>query len=216
MAKLSKEQRQYLERAWATYSPHLNDAAEWLAGRGVDLEHARSRGLGVVRNPLPGHEPAEGYLAIPYLTKTGPVNFNFRCLQDHDCKSTPNHSKYWKRKGSAVNLYGVQSIAWADDWIVVTEGELDALIWQQVGVPALAIPGAENWKEHWANLLEDFSRVYLAEDGDNAGKDLWIAMSEHIDQSNTMVVRMRMPDGEDTNSMYLKYGKDYLLGRIKK
>jgi hypothetical protein len=216
MAKLSKEQRQYLVRAWETYSPHLGDAEGWLAGRGVDLEFAASRGLGVVRNPLPGHEPAEGYLAIPYLTKTGPVNFNFRCIQNHNCKEIPHHSKYWKRKGSPVNLYGVMSVAQADDWIVVCEGEIDALIWQQIGVPALAVPGAENWKDYWANLLEDFSRVYLAEDGDNAGKDLWIAMSEHIDQSNTMVVRMRMPDGEDSNSMYLKHGKDYLLGRIKK
>lgn len=214
--KLSKEQRQYLERAWAEYSPYLADAAEWLEGRGVSLEFAASRGLGVVRNPLPGHEPARGYLAIPYLTDKGPVNFNFRCIQDHNCKEIPHHSKYWKRKGSPVNLYGVQAVSWADDWIVVTEGEIDALIWQQIGVPALAVPGAENWKDYWANLLEDFSRVYLAEDGDNAGKDLWIAMSEHIDQGNTMVVRMRMPDGEDTNSMYLKQGKDYLLGRIKK
>lgn len=216
MARLSKEQRQYLERAWETYAPHLGGAEEWLAGRGIELEHARSRGLGVVTNPLPGHEPAEGYLAIPYLTRSGPVNFNFRCIQDHNCKELPGHSKYWRRKGSGVNVYGVMSIAQADDWIVVTEGEIDALTWQQIGVPALAIPGAENWKDYWANLLEDFSRVYLAEDGDNAGKDLWIAMSEHVDQSNTMVVRMRMPDGEDSNSMYLKAGKDYLLGRIRK
>lgn len=214
--KLSKERKRFLERAWETYSPHLDDAAEWLAGRGLELEHARSNGLGVVRRPLPGHEAAEGYLAIPYLTRSGPVNYNFRCLQNHNCKEIPNHSKYVRQKGSGVNLYGVQSVAWAEDWIVVTEGEIDALTWQQIGVPALAVPGAENWKDHWANLLEDFSRVYLAEDGDNAGKDLWIAMSEHIDQGNTMVVRMRMPDGEDTNSMYLKHGKDYLLGRIKK
>lgn len=157
-----------------------------------------------------------GYLAIPYLTRIGPVNFSFRCIQNHNCKEVPNHRKYLKRKGSSVNLYGVMSIAQAEDWIVVTEGEIDALTWQRIGVPALGVPGAENWEEHWANLLEDFSRVYLAEDGDNAGKDLWIAMSEHIDQSNTMVVRMRMPDGEDSNSMYLKQGKEYLLGRIKK
>ena len=85
-----------------------------------------------------------------------------------------------------------------------------------IGVPAIGIPGAENWKPHWANVLEDFSRVYLAEDGDKAGGDLWRAMSDHIDQSNTMVVRVRMPDGEDSGSMYLKHGKDYLLGRIKK
>lgn len=216
MGKLSREQRQYQVRAWETYAPHLGDAAEWLEGRGLDLEFARSRGLGVVRNALPGHEMMAGYLAIPYLTRSGPVNMQFRCIQDHDCKTIPDHKKYRKRKGSPVNLYGVMSIAQADDWIVVTEGEIDALTWQQIGVPTLAVPGAENWKEHWANLLEDFSRVYLAEDGDNAGKDLWIAMSEHVDQSNTMVVRMRMPDGEDSNSMYLKYGKDYLLGRIKK
>lgn len=214
--KLSREQRQYLERAWETYSRNLGDAEGWLAGRGLDLEFARSRGLGVVRDPLPGHEKMSGYLAIPYLTKAGPVNMQFRCIQDHNCKEIVDHQKYRKRKGSPVNLYGVQSIHWAEDWIVVTEGEIDALTWQQIGVPALAVPGAENWKEHWANLLEDFSRVYLAEDGDNAGKDLWIAMSEHIDQGNTMVIRMRMPDGEDSNSMYLKHGKDYLLGRIKK
>lgn len=216
MGKLSKEQRQYLERAWETYSPHLGDAKEWLAGRGLGLEFAASRGLGVVKNPLPGHEGMEGYLAIPYLTRSGPVNFQFRCTQSHNCKEVPNHSKYKKRKGSPVNIYGVQSLAAATDWLVVTEGEIDALTWQQIGVPALAVPGAENWKDYWGNLLEDFSRVYLAEDGDNAGKDLWIAMSEHVDQSNTMVVRMRMPDGEDSNSMYLKHGKDYLLGRIKK
>lgn len=214
--KLSREQRNYLVRAWETYAPHLGEAEGWLAGRGISLEHAESAGLGVVRDPLPGHEPAAGYLAIPYLTDAGPVNFNFRCMQNHDCKAVPNHSKYWKRKGSPVNLYGVQSLAWADDWAVACEGEIDANVWHMIGVPAIGIPGAENWKPHWANVLEDFSRIYLAEDGDKAGGDLWRAMSEHIDQSNTMVVRMRMPDGEDTNSMYLKLGKDYLLGRIKK
>lgn len=212
MARLSKEQRQYLERAWETYSPHLGDAAEWLAGRGVDLEHARSRGLGVVREPIPGHENMVGRLAIPYLTDVGPVNMNFRCIQDHNCKEIPKHSKYMKRKGSSTNLYGVQSADWAEEWIVVTEGEIDALVWHQIGVPAMGVPGAENWQDHWVNVLEDFSRVYLAEDGDDAGKDLWIAMSENL----TNVIRMKMPDGEDTNSMFLKEGEGYLLGRIKK
>lgn len=216
MPALSKEQRTYLERATLQYAESLDDAAGWLAGRGIEMEFARSVGLGVVRDPLPGHEGAVGRLAIPYLTDAGPVNLNFRCIQNHNCKEVPHHSKYWRRKGSGVNLYGVQSASWAEDWIVVTEGEVDALTWQQIGVPALGVPGAENWKAHWGNVLEDFSRVYLAEDGDDAGKDLWIAMSEHIDQGNTLVVRMRMPDGEDTNSMYLKAGKDYLLGRIKK
>lgn len=213
MSALSKEQRRYLERATLEYAENLDDAAGWLAARGVDLEHARSRGLGVVRNPIPGHENMAGRLAIPYLTDVGPVNLNFRCIENHNCKEQgPHHKKYKKRKGSASNLYGVQSASWADDWIVVTEGEIDALVWQQIGVPAIGIPGAETWKDHWVNVFEDFSRVYLAEDGDDAGKDLWVAMSENL----TNVIRMKMPDGEDSNSMFLKAGGQYLLDRIKK
>ena len=180
------------------------------------MEFAADVGLGVVRDPLPGHEPAVGRLAIPYLTDAGPVNFEFRCIQDHNCKEIPGHTKYWRRKGSSVNLYGVQSLEKATDWFVFTEGAIDALTWQQIGVPAVGSPGAENWQPHWANVIEDFSVVYLAEDGDKAGKDLWMAMSEHVDQGNTLVVRTTMPDGEDSNSMYVKQGKDYLLGRIKK
>jgi len=211
MPALSKEQRRYLERATLTYAENLDVAAGWLEGRGIDLAHARSRGLGVVTDPLPGHESYVGRLAIPYLTDVGPVNMNFRCMEDHNCKEIPHHKKYLKRKGSGTNLYGVQSASWADDWIVVTEGEIDALIWQQIGVPAIGVPGAENWKDYWVNVFEDFSRVYLAEDGDDAGKDLWIAMTENL----TNVIRMKMPDGEDSNSMFLKEGGDYLLGRIK-
>lgn len=212
MPALSKEQRRYLERATLQYAKHLDVAEEWLAARGLDLEFARSVGLGVVTNPLPGHEPADGRLAIPYLTDAGPVAMSFRCMQDHNCKDVVGHSKYWKRKGTEQRMYGVQSVEQADDWIVVTEGEFDAMVWQQIGVPAVGIPGSQNWQEHWVNVLEDFSRVYLAEDGDDSGSKLWITMTEHMNH----IIRMRMPDGEDSNSMYLKAGKEYLLNRIKK
>ena len=212
MPALSKEQRKYLERATLQYAGSLDVAAGWLEARGIELEHARSNGLGVVTNPLPGHEHLDGYLAIPYLTDRGPVNISFRCIKNHDCKEIPHHSKMGKKKGSGTNLYGVQALAWADEWCVVCEGELDALVYQQIGVPAVGVPGAENWKPYWDNIFEDFSRVYLAEDGDTAGKDLWERMTENL--SN--VIRMKMPDGEDVNSMYLKSGKDYLLGRIRK
>jgi hypothetical protein len=212
MPALSKEQRKYLERATLQYAQNLDDAAGWLAGRGLDLEFARSSGLGVVHNPIPGHEPAAGYLAIPYMTDRGPVAMSFRCMQDHNCKEVPYHTKYWKRKGTETRIYGVQALDWAEEWCVACEGELDALIWQQIGVPAVGIPGAEMWKDHWVNVFEDFSRVHLAEDGDDAGKDLWIRMSENL----TNVIRMRMPDGEDSGSMFLKSGEQYLLGRIKK
>lgn len=212
MAAPSKEQLKFLERAVLQYAENLDVAGEWLEGRGIDLEFARSSGLGVVKNPLPGHEHLDGRLAIPYLTDVGPVAITFRCILPHDCKDIPRHQKIGKRKGTETRLYGVQTYDWADEWIVLTEGEIDALTYHQMGVPALGVPGAEVWEEHWANFLEDFSRVYVAEDGDDAGKDLWLNASENLSNA----IRMRMPDGEDVNSMYVKLGEEYLLGRIKK
>lgn len=209
MPALRKEQRLYLERATLQYASHLDEAAEVLAGRGLEMGLARSSALGVVRNPLPGHEMHEGKLCIPYLTDAGPVNLMFRCIKNHD---HDGHGKYVREHGIPSNLYNVQSIAQADEWIVVTEGEIDALIMKQIGVPALAIPGVKHWKEHWPNVFEDFSRVYLFEDGDDAGKELWNKMSHEL--SN--VIRVTMPKGEDVNSMFLKRGAEYLIGRIKK
>lgn len=216
MAALSKEQRRLLERATLQYAERLDDAAEWLEGRGIDLEFARSRGLGVVHNPPPQHQHMNGRLSIPYLTDAGPVAIVSRCIQNHKCAEVPNHKKVAKPRGQGNLLYGVQAASWADEWIVVCEGEIDALTWQQVGVPALSVPGAENWKDHWVNIFEDFSTVYAAIDGDKAGDELYERMAYEIDLSRTSVVKVRFPDGEDTNSMYVKLGEEYLLGRISK
>lgn len=212
MSALSKERKNYLERATLQYHENLHEAEGWLAGRGIDLDHARSNVLGVVRNPLPGHEHLAGRLVIPYLTDFGPVNMNFRCIQGHTCKEIPDHEKYMFSKGSVTNLYGVQSIGYADEWIAVTEGEIDRLILTQIGIPAIAISGAKKWQSHWVNVFEDFSRVYLFEDGDDAGKSLWDKVSYELGNA----IRVRMPTGEDVNSMYLKAGAEYLKGRIKK
>ncbi len=212
MGKLSREQRRSLERATLAYAEHLDVAAEWLGDRAIDLEHARSNGLGVVTEPIPGHEHLVGRLCIPYLTDAGPVNLNFRCMQSHNCKEQANHSKYVKPKGAASNLYGVRCVSWADEWIILTEGELDALVWQQIGIPALGAPGAKNFQHHWINVLEDFSRVYVISEGDPAGEEFWKLVSSQV--SNT--IKVQLPEGEDSNSLFVRGGAEALIGRIKK
>lgn len=212
MPRLSREQRQSLERATLRYSEHIDAAKGWLEERGLDVEHVRSRAYGVVTDPIPGHEHFAGRLAIPYLTDAGPINMNFRCMENHKCKEVPNHAKYMKPKGASGNLYGVQSISWADDWIILTEGELDAETWQQIGVPALGAPGAKAWKDHWTNVLEDFARVYVIAEGDQAGEEFWKLVSSQV----TNTIKVPLPNGEDSNSLFVKGGADALVSRIKK
>lgn len=207
---LSNEQRKSLERATETYLTHVGEAEEYLAGRGISLALARSAGLGVVRNPIPGQEHLEGRLAIPYLTDYGPVNMTFRCIKDHSCKDSSCH-KYELWKGLHSNLYGVQTLARASDWIAVAEGEIDTLSLHAAGIPAVGISGAEKWMPHWKNVFEDFSRIYLFQDGDSAGKKLADKLSVEVG-----CISIAMPAGEDVNSMLVKQGPAYLKGLIKK
>lgn len=215
MGSLSKEQKRFLESTAAQYAEHLGDAAEWLAERGIDLDHARYEGLGVVRNPPALHEQQEGRLAIPYITEFGVVNMSFRCLKDHKCKDS-GCIKYIKLKGAESDLYGVRAFDEARDWIGVCEGELDSLILRQIGIPAVSNPGAKNWKEHWPNVFEDFSRVYIFADADSAGEGMFEKFQDGLSKTSAAVIKVRLPAGEDVNSTYQKYGAEAILKRIKK
>jgi len=215
MAALSSERKRFLERATLQYAKHLDDAMPLLVERGLDPDLVRAEGLGVVRDPLPGHDIHEGKLAIPYLTDHGPVNLRFRCLQRHNC-SEMGHPKYSMMKGYEGNLYGVQQISTEglmDDWICVTEGEIDSLVLRQVGIPALGVPGAKMFKEHWPNVFEDFSYVYIFTDGDDAGDEMWSRWSSKL---NTATIRVKMPSKEDVNSFYQKYGAEALRAKVKR
>jgi DNA primase len=206
---LSVTQRRSLERATMEYLRHLEEALDYLGRRGITEEVARSAGLGVVRNPIPGHEYLEGRLAIPYLTDDGPVNMNFRCIEAHDCKAA-KHAKYMMWAGLETNLYGVQAIRQADDWIAVSEGEIDSLTLKMCGIPAVGIGGATKWEEHWNNVFEDFTRIYVFQDGDEAGKKFGDVLVREVG-----AIRIALPSGQDVNSVYMQYGPDQLTGMIR-
>lgn len=213
MAKLSKSQKASLERATLRYMENVELAEEYLASRGIDLEFARSSGLGVVVDPVPEHEGRGGRLSIPYLTDAGPVNMAFRCCKIHDCRER-GHERYLFTEGCGTNLYSVQSLAVASDWIAVAEGEIDTLTLNMIGIPAVGVSGATKWKDHWRNIFDDFNRVYVFTDGDpedGGGDKMWAKWGAEIPRAT----RVRMAPGEDVNSTFLKRGADYLRGKIR-
>ena len=78
------------------------------------------------------------------------------------------------------------------------------------GIPAVGVPGVNNWKKHYTRLLADFDKVFLFADGDNAGSEFGKALSREL--PNLVVVQM--PDGEDVNSMYRSHGVDFFKEKI--
>lgn len=211
---LSAEQRTSLATATRRYAEDIEDALPYLASRGITRATAKSALLGLVKEPILGHRPALGRLAIPYVTDAGPVSINFRCIEDHDCKLIDKHSKYWKPPGTVSRLYGVQDYFTDSLTLHVAEGELDRLILRfNLGLPSFGIPGATNWKPSWRRIFKDFDHVVHWSDGDPAGDGMARKLAKELGQTYKQV---RLPDGMDVNSLFLERGEEYMRGLIPK
>ena len=203
--KQSISQRESLTRAAKFYHSALHEAEDYLAGRGINLEAATRARLGVVLEPLTGHEAYINRLAIPYITRSGVVDVRFRSLD----LSEP---KYMGMAGASTHLYNVGSLFRASSYICICEGEIDTITLDAVcGIPAVGVPGVNNWKKHYTRLLADFDKVFLFADGDNAGTDFGKSLSREL--GNLVVVQM--PEGEDVNSMYRLHGAEYFNNKIE-
>jgi DNA primase len=203
--KQSLSQKESLTKAAKYYHSALAEAEEYLAGRGITMEQATRARLGVVLEPLTGHEAYLNRLAIPYITRSGVVDIRFRSMD----LSEP---KYMGMAGATTHLYNVGAFFRATSYISICEGEIDTITLDTVcGIPAVGVPGVNNWKKHYTRLLQDFDKVFLFADGDSAGADFAKSLSREL--GNLVVVSM--PEGEDVNSMYRLNGVDYFQQKIE-
>lgn len=219
----SVEQKKFLEKATREYHGSLKEsplALEYLEERGLltpETEAKLSRfRIGFVEDPLPGHEWYKGWLAIPYIRK-GPSNgwsvatMKFRCLESHagSCDEVhPRMGKYMAHGGASAHLFNTLDIQSSDDELAICEGEIDAITAHLCGIPSIGVPGVQNWKNQYFRLLMGFKRLWMFVDGDTYGDGLAKKISERMGDK---LVEIKMPDGEDVNSMVVKYGKQALL-----
>ena len=167
-----------LEKATSLFHDALRQggggpAVEYLARRGIDPASPEGGAvvdkfrLGyVATDDVPGFERFAGRLAIPNICASGHVvHMKFRALDPDD-----------DRKYDAVSLpqrlFNLRALNEAGPVLWLTEGELDAITLELLGVPAVAIPGSNNWQPHHARVLEGFERLVLIQDDDDAGENL--------------------------------------------
>lgn len=107
--------------------------------------------------------------------ENGVVTFPF--YVDGECvfkkfRNVADKSKQWS-EGKPV-LFGWQAIGPKQRTVIITEGEIDAMSWAEMGYPALSVPnGAKShgWVELEYERLERFDKIYLAFDADEKGRE---------------------------------------------
>ena len=203
--KLSNSHRQFLLRATQSYASQVKLAENYLSTRHLSVEEARQFHLGVVVDPLPGHEAFRGRLSIPYITPSGVVDIRFRSINGED-------PKYMGMIGAKTTMFNTSAVFAASKYICVTEGEFDCIVMSVKTVhPTVGIPGANNWKPHYSRILDDFDVVVVLADGDNAGAEFGKKISRELPNANVI----QMPEGEDVNSAFIKLGKGWIDERVR-
>lgn len=197
MEPLSSSSRIALEEATARYQDDLHVAMEYLMDRGIDLDTAERFRLGVVADPITGHEAFTHRLAIPSLdVNDRPYGIRFRAMNGEE-------PKYMGISGAPTRLFNLRAVVRAGDTIHVTEGELDALILEQVGYHAVGVPGANAWKRHHPRLFAGFSKVFIWGDGDKAGQQFGRTVLDSLDTG----IIVAMNPGQDVNDLFLAEGE---------
>ena len=201
--RLSKSQKELLEKATESYAQNLQEIVPYLQSRGITEQTATMFRLGFVREPEMGHEPYVGKLAIPYLTPTGVIDIRFRSL------NSDSGPKYMSRPGATTHIYNITALSNDSEILAICEGELDTVVATQAGFSAVGLPGANNWKSFYNRVLADWSKVILLCDGDNAGRE----MAKHLSRELDNVFPVFMPEGQDVNDVYLNEGAEGLHKR---
>lgn len=137
-------------------------------------------------------------LAIPYLRRSedggwSVVSVRFRCLEDHEHQG---HGKYNTVSGDRVRLFNTTALLRANDTMIVTEGEIDAITAQVYGFDAIGVPGASSWQAHFREPLLGYEIVFVLADGDEPGMKFANTVARSL--PNAKIVPC--PPGEDVNS----------------
>lgn len=203
--RLSNAARKLLEEATARYQTNLEHAAQYLAGRGLTKAVADTFRLGFVVNEHPSDADYTGRLAIPYITTSGVIDIRFRSL-------SPDGPKYLSRPGAKTHLFNPSALLIDSPVLHVCEGEMDTITAQAMcGLPAVGVPGANNWQPHFKLLMQDYERVLVLCDGDEAGRQFGRTVCKEVDQA----IAIPMPTGMDVNDLFVQHGADAVRNQVR-
>jgi DNA primase len=201
-------------------------AEEYIKARGL-ADVAERFTLGYVGSAQTGHEQYSRSLVVPYLRPAGGphavATLRFRCIADKCVRDEAGnylaparkenhrgHGKYLSLPGDMPRLFNTRSLIVSSPFIVLTEGEFDAMAWESVGAPAVAYQGTGNWRDHFIPTLLGFGTVYIIADGDDPG----IAAAEKLAAQLPNAKVIILGDGHDSNSYLHEFGAAALRERI--
>lgn len=168
------------------------------------LENERGLSKEVIDDAKLGWNGKE--ITIPVYDDSGKALFvKKRRSPLNEDKSKP---KYTYTKGSKASLYGAKLLK-DTTFIVITEGELDALLLHSCGVPAVSSTGgAGTFKEDWGEVFAGIQDVYIVYDNDDPGRNGARLVGSIIPHARIVKLPEEVGAGGDITDYFMKLKKD--------
>lgn len=141
------------------------------------------------------------WLTIPHYIGDKPYNIKFR--------SWFGFEKKFHRVSGASSVLLNEDLLLQDEkpkTVVLCEGEKDAIVSMWAGIQNVVgmTGGAGTLTDRWYKLLEPVEEIYVAYDGDNAGKEGTQTLIKRLGMSRVKVVKL--PDGKDCADVVKEQG----------
>ncbi len=173
------------------------DVAGWADKYGLDPKEVKKEWIEKAR--VPGMP--KDLLIYPHFERGKCVYLSGRRL---DYTPESDFPKAWNMRAlfAAWQPFFNAAYTGRDDYLVVVEGQADAITLAQWGIPSMALVGAKSKNEMLIERLRRIPKVYVALDADQAGAKGTRALAELLGPATLVVT---WPGGGDAND-WLKSG----------
>lgn len=150
------------------YAYHDNGLYKHLREQGWTTAQIMRTGL-VIEHQGKVRDSLRDMVTIPYFVAGNVVSIRGRAWPFTDEDKAAKKPKYKTCGGNSARLYNSDR-TWECEELVVTEGEFDCMVMEQLGFPAVGVPGARIWQDSWDGYVANVRRVWLVFDRDTAGE----------------------------------------------
>lgn len=176
----------YCERAQEALW-HKEFPFEWLLARGLSES--------TIEKYLLGWDEKRRAIVIPYLNALGDVRrIRYRNFE--------GDTKYiWGEGEKGAHLFHVKATRKPELWM--TEGEFDAMLLAQIGLPSVAVPGSKLFKPEWKYLFAYCKKLTVVFDPDEAGVEGAQRIAAILGPIVGDFRMVKLPLGMDVTDLYL-------------
>lgn len=195
------EPKQYIIPKWENKTELSDRAVRYFEGRMISQKTLIKMRVYTDREFMPQFAKEVEVICFPYFYRDALVNIKYRGPQ-----------KTFKLvSGAELIFWNIDALSRADS-IVITEGEIDALTFVEVGFDnVLSVPnGANKNLEYLDTSIEQFvdiKKIYIATDQDTKGIELKEELIRRFGAERCYVVSFK--DCKDANEYLCKYGPDF-------